>query len=68
MWTEARWNAARQTSEMEIGSASSSRVDAAGQGLDPSPVPDFDQMAWIQTMDLGDERWFEDILGMPATL
>lgn len=68
MWTEARWNAARQRSDMEVGSAASSRVDVAGQELDPSPVPGFDQMAWIQSMDLGDERWFEDILGMPATL
>jgi hypothetical protein len=31
-------------------------------------IPDLDQMAWLQSMDLGDDQWFENALGMPATL
>lgn len=68
MWTEVRWNEARQVQDLGVNSVPSYQVDVAEQGLHDSSVPDFDQMAWIQKMDLGDERWFEDILGMPATL
>jgi hypothetical protein len=51
-WAEARWNVASQT------------PDSAG-GL--HHIPDLDQMAWLQSMDLGDDQWFENALGMPAT-
>ncbi|KAL2807756.1 hypothetical protein BJX63DRAFT_411241 [Aspergillus granulosus] len=33
----------------------------------PHHIPDLDQMAWLQSMDLGDDQWFENSLGMPAT-
>ncbi|KAL3490683.1 hypothetical protein BJX62DRAFT_237799 [Aspergillus germanicus] len=51
-WAEARWNVASQT------------PDSAG---DRHHIPDLGQMAWLQSMDLGDDQWFETALGMPAT-
>jgi len=51
-WAEARLNVAPQTS------------DAHGQ---LHHIPDLDQMGWLQSMDLGDDQWFEDVLGMPKT-
>ncbi|KAF7179366.1 hypothetical protein CNMCM7691_008299 [Aspergillus felis] len=30
-------------------------------------IPDLDQMVWMQSMDLGDDQWFENVLGMPTT-
>ncbi|KAL4978408.1 hypothetical protein BDW66DRAFT_149243 [Aspergillus desertorum] len=31
-------------------------------------VPDLDQMVFMQSMDLDDDTWFENVLGMPPTL
>ncbi|KAL5333965.1 hypothetical protein BJX70DRAFT_379631 [Aspergillus crustosus] len=41
-----------------------------GTGTGPSPgyLPDMDQMSWMHEMDLGDDQWFQDVLGIPATL
>ncbi|RDW76677.1 fungal specific transcription factor domain-containing protein [Aspergillus mulundensis] len=53
-----------------------SESDAAGQGQAQIQtqaqtysyyVPDLDQMVFMQSMDLGDDRWFENVLGMPPT-
>ncbi|KAL4774742.1 hypothetical protein BDW60DRAFT_205301 [Aspergillus nidulans var. acristatus] len=30
-------------------------------------VPDLDQMVFMQSMDLGDDTWFENVLGIPPT-
>lgn len=30
-------------------------------------IPDLDQMAFMQSMNLGDDQWFENVLGMPPT-
>ncbi|KAL2786274.1 hypothetical protein BJX66DRAFT_37334 [Aspergillus keveii] len=51
-WAEARWNVASQTPH-----------NAGAR----HHIPDLDQMAWLQSMDLGDDQWFETALGMPAT-
>ena len=29
-------------------------------------IPNLDQMVWMQSMDLGDDQWFENALDMPA--
>ncbi|OBT85687.1 hypothetical protein VE02_05950 [Pseudogymnoascus sp. 03VT05] len=31
-----------------------------------SSIPDLDQMMWMQSMDLENDRWFEDALNLPA--
>lgn len=64
MWTQARWDQAERTKEMDAKSTQHEVSDHAAY----SPIPDLDQMSWIHSMDLGDERWFEEILGMPANL
>lgn len=30
-------------------------------------IPDLDQMSFMQSMNLGDDQWFENVLGMPPT-
>ncbi|RHZ48793.1 uncharacterized protein CDV56_105380 [Aspergillus thermomutatus] len=55
LWAEARWDVASQIHDVET---------RPGQ----SPIPDLDQMVWMQSMDLGDDQWFESVLGMPTTL
>jgi hypothetical protein len=59
----------RHDGQVEHDSASN---DATGDshshsGSGSGYIPDLDQMAWMQEMDLGDDRWFEDVLGIPAT-
>ncbi|KAL4900319.1 hypothetical protein BDW74DRAFT_170898 [Aspergillus multicolor] len=49
-----------------------SESDAASQGQPQTQtynyyVPDLDQMVVMQSMDLGDNQWFENVLGMPPT-
>ncbi|KAL3467018.1 hypothetical protein BJX64DRAFT_249443 [Aspergillus heterothallicus] len=48
-----------------------SRLDAVPPAADAQGhlhhIPDLDQMAWLQSMDLGDDQWFETALGMPKT-
>ncbi|PKX91323.1 fungal specific transcription factor domain-containing protein [Aspergillus novofumigatus IBT 16806] len=29
-------------------------------------IPDLDRMAWMHSMDLGDDQWIENVLGMPT--
>ncbi|KAJ5515028.1 C6 transcription factor [Penicillium fimorum] len=59
VWAEARWNIGSETGNGDTRPCQS----------DPhnSPIPDLDQMVWMQSMDLGNDQWFEDVLGMPAT-
>jgi hypothetical protein len=60
VWAEARWNMASQIQEP----CRNPNTDTISQ---PHHIPDLDQMVWMQSMDLGDDQWFEDVLGMPAT-
>lgn len=65
MWTEARWNTASQVQDVETRPCRGSSPDAISHN---NYIPGLDQMDWIQSMDLGDDKWFEDVLGMPANL
>ena len=58
VWAEARWNMA---SHIQNEEANPDRKCHNHQ------IPNLDQMVWMQSMDLGDDQWFEDVLGMPAT-
>ncbi|KAL3480219.1 hypothetical protein BJX99DRAFT_36825 [Aspergillus californicus] len=46
-----------------------SETDIPGHGHSHiHQIPDLDQIVWLQSMDLGDEQWFKDVLGIPATM
>ncbi|PLB55474.1 C6 transcription factor [Aspergillus steynii IBT 23096] len=73
VWGEVRWNMPSQAHDVEARSGRSASSDAIcpSQGYSQSQghsIPDFDQMVWMQSMDLGNEQWFEDVLGMPETI
>ncbi|GFG19312.1 conserved hypothetical protein [Aspergillus udagawae] len=58
LWAEARWH------DEETRPCRSANPDTASNN---HPIPDLDQMVWMQSMDLGDDQWFENVLGMPTT-
>ncbi|KAG5293874.1 C6 transcription factor [Histoplasma capsulatum G186AR] len=66
VWGETRWNMASQVQDIE-----SSQEDGATTpdttSHSHSHIPDLGQMSWMQSMDLGDDQWFEDVLGIPTT-
>ena len=73
VWGEVRWNMASQVQDAEtrLGRDASSDAHCPSLGYSQSQghsIPDLDQMVWMQSMDLGNEQWFEDVLGMPETL
>ncbi|OKL55400.1 hypothetical protein UA08_09293 [Talaromyces atroroseus] len=59
VWADTRWN----NTPPETGSQQSAYSDAHSQD---SYIPDLDQMAWIQSMNLESDQWFEDVLGWPT--
>ncbi|CAI7653043.1 unnamed protein product [Penicillium glandicola] len=59
VWAEARWN---MSSQIQNGDLRPCQNDSHS-----NHIPDLDQMVWMQSMDLGNDQWFEEILGMPAT-
>lgn len=63
MWAEPRWHITTQVQDVEARGSRSVNPDANSHNYQ---VPDLDQMIWMQSMDLGNEQWFEDVLGMPA--
>ncbi|KLJ07841.1 hypothetical protein EMPG_16670 [Blastomyces silverae] len=65
VWGEARWNMASQAQDVETtpGPGRSANPDTT---LHSHPIPDLDQMVWMQSMDLGNDQWFEDVLGIPT--
>lgn len=65
MWAQAQWHITSQVQDTEIRMSQSVNPDTNSHDYH---VPDLDQMTWMQSMDLGNEQWFEDVLGMPATL
>lgn len=65
MWGETRWHITSQVQDVETRA---SRSVNSGTISHNYHVPDLDQMIWMQSMDLGNEQWFEDVLGMPATV
>jgi hypothetical protein len=59
VWAEARWN---MSSQIQDGDPKPCQNEGHS-----SHMPDLDQMVWMQSMDLGNDQWFEDVLGMPRT-
>jgi hypothetical protein len=57
LWAEARWH------DKETGPGRSASSDTTGHNYH---IPELDQMVWLQSMDLGDDQWFENVLGMPT--
>ncbi|KAL4780363.1 C6 transcription factor [Aspergillus varians] len=67
MWAEGRWDVVVESgSEAGSQSQSQSQIQDMETRNHGGSIPDLDQMVWMQDMDLGDDRWFEDVLGMPA--
>jgi hypothetical protein len=64
MWAEPRWHLTSQVQDVETRMSRNVNPDTISHNYH---VPDLDQMTWMQSMDLGNEQWFEDVLGMPAT-
>jgi hypothetical protein len=64
MWAEPRWHITSQVQDVETRTSRSVNPDTISHNYH---VPDLDQMIWMQSMDLGNEQWFEEVLGMPAT-
>ncbi|RLL96758.1 hypothetical protein CFD26_106136 [Aspergillus turcosus] len=64
LWAEAWWNMTAQIQDGESRQCGSANPDTTGHDQN---IPDLDQMVWMQSMDLGDEQWFENVLGMPTT-
>jgi len=61
LWAEAQWNVTSQT--QDVGASRNMNPDTSYQ----HHIPDVDQMLWMQSIDLGDDQWFENVLGMPTT-
>ncbi|KAE8143522.1 putative C6 transcription factor [Aspergillus pseudotamarii] len=63
LWAEARWDSTCPIPEANV--LSESDLDVTKQN---SHIPDLDQIAWIQSMDLGDDQWLDNVLSIPTTL
>jgi hypothetical protein len=63
-WAEARLIMASQLQDMGTTPCQSSNPGTTSHN---HHIPDLDQMAWMQSMDLGNDQWFEDVLGIPTT-
>ncbi|KAH8427733.1 uncharacterized protein LDX57_005442 [Aspergillus melleus] len=71
VWGEGRWDMGSQMQDVETrpdrGASHNTNCQNHSQSQSQGHhIPDMDQMAWMQSMDLGSEQWFEDVLGMPA--
>ncbi|CAG8910184.1 unnamed protein product [Penicillium egyptiacum] len=64
LWAEARWTMGSQLQDVETRPCRSADPDTTGHH---HHIPDLDQIVWMQSMDLGDDQWFEDVLGIPTT-
>jgi hypothetical protein len=58
VWAEYRWNL---SSQMQNGDTTPCQSEGHSKH-----IPDLDQMVWMQSMDLGNDQWFENVLGMPT--
>ncbi|CAG7938510.1 unnamed protein product [Penicillium nalgiovense] len=63
-WAEARLKMASQLQDMGSTPCQSSNPDTTSHD---HHIPYLDQMVWMQSMDLGNDQWFEDVLGIPTT-
>ncbi|KAL2814865.1 hypothetical protein BDW59DRAFT_17638 [Aspergillus cavernicola] len=73
VWAEVRWNMGsgsgveRQNVERRSACPAGGSPEGTYRGGNNHHIPDLDQMVWMQSMDLGDDQWFESVLGMPTT-
>ncbi|PWY91642.1 C6 transcription factor [Aspergillus sclerotioniger CBS 115572] len=56
-WAEARWNTITQIQDVESVTGTTSQAHQ---------IPDLDQIVWMQSMDLGDDEWFDSVLSIPT--
>ncbi|RAK99295.1 fungal specific transcription factor domain-containing protein [Aspergillus ibericus CBS 121593] len=56
-WAEARLNMASRGMETPCQNDTTSHNHH---------IPDLDQIVWMQSMDLGDDQWFDSVLSMPT--
>ncbi|PYH96454.1 putative C6 transcription factor [Aspergillus ellipticus CBS 707.79] len=59
-WAEARWN-------MTASSPLQDNRPCSDTAPHNYHIPDLDQIVWMQSMDLGDDKWFDDVLSIPST-
>ncbi|KAK2762624.1 hypothetical protein FQN54_000797 [Arachnomyces sp. PD_36] len=64
VWAETTLNITSQMPDMETRSHQSDDPDT---GHHNQHIPDLDQIVWMQSMDLADDQWFENVLG-PDTI
>ena len=62
LWAEARWDMTCPMQEVNVLRARNPDVPSHN-----SQIPDLDQIAWMQSMDLGDDQWFDEVLSIPTT-
>ncbi|GAB1192037.1 hypothetical protein APSETT444_001221 [Aspergillus pseudonomiae] len=55
LWAEARWDMTCPMQEVNVLRARNPDVPSHN-----SQIPDLDQIAWMQSMDLGDDQWFDE--------
>ncbi|KAI1122064.1 putative C6 transcription factor [Nemania abortiva] len=60
VWADAFWNFTPQVSDTEAASFQGAETGSTGHR---DFVPDLDQLAWMQSMDLDNEEWIESVLG-----
>ncbi|PIG83065.1 C6 transcription factor [Aspergillus arachidicola] len=63
LWAEARWDMTCPMQEVNVFREST--PDVARHN---SHIPDLDQIPWMQSMDLGDDQWFDEVLRIPTIL
>jgi hypothetical protein len=59
VWAQAQWNISPQMEFPDTGPCQSDGHHGR--------IPDLDQMAWMQSMDLGNDQWLQEVLGMRTT-
>lgn len=64
LWAEAQWGMASQIQDVDTRPCQSANPDTTSHN---HQIPDLNQIAWMQSMDLGDDQWFEDVLNIPTT-
>jgi hypothetical protein len=63
-WAAAKWN---MPAQMQAEDVAPPQTDLGATGVYVN-VQDLDQMAWMYSMDLENEKWFEDVLGWPPVV
>ncbi|OBT78006.1 hypothetical protein VF21_03127 [Pseudogymnoascus sp. 05NY08] len=67
VWADGRLSRACQMPDAEAGLNQGAGPGETSHSSSGSSIPDLDQMMWMQSMDLENDRWFEDALNLPAS-